>query len=310
MLESETMLMRNYLPRTAPDGSPYLEVDQEGNELLQNPLLNKSTGFTPEERKELGLEGLLPPHTSTLDGQVARVYENYLRKPTDLEKYIHLRSLQDRNEVLFYALVSRHLEEMLPIVYTPTVGEPVQPHGHIYRRARGLYISPQNIGQMQSMGEHLRSRQIEMMVVTDNQGILGIGDQGVGGMVIPIGKLSLYTLCAGIHPALCLPISLDVGTDNEELLQDPLYLGLKHKRLTGKAYAAFMDQFVEEIRKCYPKALVQWEDLSKQNAFTLLDQYRDGVLSFNDDIQGTGAVATAGILNAVKMLDQNFADQV
>lgn len=302
--------MKNYLSKTATDGSKFLEVDVKGGDLLHDPLLNKGSSFDKEERISFGLQGLLPPHVSTLEEQMERVYEHFRRKSTNLAKYIQLRVLQDRNEVLFYALLNRHLEEMIPIIYTPTVGEAVQLHSHIYRFARGLYISPENIRHMEEMVENLPSRDVEMIVVTDNQGILGIGDQGIGGMGIPIGKLSLYTLAAGIHPSQCLPISLDVGTDNEVLLKDPLYLGHKHKRITGETYAAFIDTFVKKIRKFYPKALVQWEDLSKQNAFYNLHHYRDSILSFNDDIQGTGSVAVAGLLNAVKIKKEKFSDQV
>ena len=285
-------------------------MSYKGINLLHDPLLNKGTAFTKKERKDFGLEGLLPPRVVLLEEQVARVYENLQRKSSNLGKYIELRMLQDRNEVLFYALVQKYLEEMIPIIYTPTVGEAVQLHSHIYRFARGLYISPENVWQMEEMAKNLPAGDIELIVVTDNQGILGIGDQGIGGMGIPIGKLSLYTLGAGIHPSRCLPISLDVGTDNETLLQDPFYLGTKKKRIIGKEYADFIDTFVQNIRKLYPKALVQWEDLSKQNAFYNLEHYRDQILSFNDDIQGTGSVAAAGLLNAVKIKKEKFADQV
>ncbi len=302
--------MRDYIPKTAPDGTSCLEVTLEGSQLLHNPLLNKGTAFPKEERIAFCLEVLLPPHSSNLEVQVARVYENFQRHTSNLEKYIYLRALQDRNEVLFYALLNRHLEEMIPIIYTPTVGEAVQLHSHIYSFARGLYISPENIEYLKETIDHIPSRQIEMIVVTDNQGILGIGDQGVGGMGIPIGKLSLYTLAAGIHPSLCLPISLDVGTNNESLLKDPLYLGMKHKRYTNEKYAQFIETFVKEITRCYPHALIQWEDLSKQNAFTILDRYRNTCLSFNDDVQGTGAVAVAGILNAVRIKKERLVDQI
>ncbi|MBI5299869.1 MAG: NAD-dependent malic enzyme [Deltaproteobacteria bacterium] len=303
-------MKKNYIPKKGTDGIKFLEVRAKGRNLLHDPLLNKGTGFTKEERVAFELVGLLPAHISTLEEQLTRVYENFKWKQSNLEKYIQLRVLQDRNEVLFYALLNRHLEEMAPIIYTPTVGEAVQLHSHIFRFARGLYISPENIGHIKEMADNLPTRQIEMIVVTDNQGILGIGDQGIGGMGIPIGKLSLYTLAGGIHPSACLPISLDVGTDNEILLKDPLYLGMKHKRCKGTPYFQFIDTFVERIRELYPKALIQWEDLSKQNAFHILKQYRDTFLSFNDDIQGTGAVAVSGLLNAVKIKNEKFSDQV
>ena len=301
--------MSQYEEVTDSDGKVFSITDQEGTDLLHNPVLNKGTAFTEEERHEFGLVGLLPPHISTLDEQVDRVYENYRHKENNLEKYVHLRALQDRNETLFYALVSRHVEEMIPIIYTPTVGEAVQKLSHIYRNARGLWVSPENIDMMESMAAHLPSQDIKVIVVTDNQGILGIGDQGAGGINIPIGKLSLYTLGAGVAPHACLPISLDVGTDNEALLNDPLYLGHKHKRYTGKAYDAFIDQFVTKVKKLYPNALLQWEDFSKQNAFSNLDRFRDKVFSFNDDVQGTGAVVAAGILGAMKIIDEKIGRQ-
>ncbi|MDO8526605.1 MAG: NAD-dependent malic enzyme [Deltaproteobacteria bacterium] len=287
-----------------------IETSLHGHQLLENSYLNKGTSFTLEERISFGLQGLLPPRVATLEEQITRIHEHFSQKKTSLEKYVQLRALQERNEVLFFAFLSRHLEEVIPIIYTPTVGEAVQLHSHIYRSPRGLYISPENIGYMEEMAENLPSRNIELIVATDNQGILGIGDQGIGGMEIPIGKLSLYTLAAGIDPAACLPISLDVGTDNQTLLEDPLYLGMKHKRLTGKEYADFIETFVVKIKKLYPQVLVQWEDLSKQNAFYILNRYRDNLLSFNDDIQGTGAVAVAGLLNAVKIKNEKITDQI
>ncbi len=290
-------------------GEVFLKVGQTGSELLHNPLLNKGTAFDERERYEFGLIGLLPPHVATLEEQKERVYENYLVKPSNLEKYVFLRALQDRNETLFYALVWDHIEEMTPIIYTPTVGEAVQKLSHIYRISRGLWISPENVEMMDSMATNLPSQDIDVIVVTDNQGILGIGDQGAGGMGISIGKLSLYTLGAGVAPQGCLPISLDVGTDNTALLDDPLYLGHKHHRYTGEAYNQFIDRFVTKIKELYPNALLQWEDFSKQNAFSNLDRYRDSVFSFNDDIQGTGAVVTAGVIGATRIIDEVFHEQ-
>lgn len=301
--------MSHYQMRFDKDGAPYLEVNQSGSDLLHNPLLNKGTAFTERERHEFGLVGLLPPHVSTLEEQLTRVYENYVSKPNNIEKYVHLRALQDRNETLFYALLRRHAEEMIPIVYTPTVGEAVQKGSHIFRMSRGLYLSPENIESVDGMIASLPSDKIEVIVVTDNQGILGIGDQGIGGMGIPIGKLSLYTMGAGINPAACLPICLDVGTDNEALLDDPLYLGHKHRRFTGEAYDRFIARFVEKIKRHFPGALLQWEDFSKQNAYTNLDRFRDKTLSFNDDVQGTGAVVLAGILGAMKIVDSAITEQ-
>lgn len=303
--------MSHFRIMTDRNGDQYLAVDEHGADLLFNHILNKGTAFTEDERREFGLEGLLPSHTATLEEQMIRVYENYLTKPTNIEKYIHLRSLQDRNETLFYALVSGHLEEMTPIIYTPTVGEACQKGSHIFRHARGLYISPDNVDKMDKMAEALPypADEVKMIVATDNQGILGIGDQGAGGMNIPIGKLSLYTLGAGIPPWVCLPISLDVGTDNKALLTDPLYLGLRKPRLTGAEYNEFIKAFVAGVKHNFPKALLQWEDFSKANAFHNLDRYRDDLLSFNDDVQGTGAVALAGILAAMKISDADITDQ-
>ncbi len=291
------------------DGQAYVEVDLTGSDLLHNPLLNRGTAFTEAERREFSLMGLLPPHVSTMDEQLDRVYKNYQGKPDNIERYVFLRALQDRNETLFYALVGAHLEEMVPIIYTPTVGEAVQKGSHIYRHSRGLYISPDNVDYIDKMSKELPSQEIDVIVVTDNQGILGIGDQGIGGMGIPIGKLSLYTLGAGIPPHGCLPICLDVGTDNEALLDDPLYLGHKQKRITGVEYDNFIDKFVSMIKKTFPNALLQWEDFSKQNAFSNLDRYRGNMLSFNDDIQGTGAVVLAGVVGAMRIKEEKLEDQ-
>ncbi|MGK7344826.1 MAG: NAD-dependent malic enzyme [Candidatus Nitrospinota bacterium M3_3B_026] len=301
--------MSHYLVRRDETGSRFIEVDQSGSDLLHNPLLNKGTAFTESERRELSLAGLLPPHVSTMTEQLGRVYENYQAKPNDLERYVYLRALQDRNETLFYALLREHAAEMIPIIYTPTVGEAVRKGSHIYRYSRGLYISPANVAMMGQMIKNLPSQDIEVIVVTDNQGILGIGDQGIGGMGIPIGKLSLYTLAAGVPPAACLPICLDVGTDNEALLDDPLYLGQKHHRLTGEKYDSLIEAFVDAVKRHCPGALLQWEDFSKQNAFSNLDNYRGKILSFNDDIQGTGAVALAGILGAMRIKEERLTDQ-
>ncbi len=294
---------------TDQDGKPFMKTGKRGTELLHDPLFNKGSAFPAQERLDLGLNGLLPPHVADMKEQIDRVYENYSIKTSDLEKYIFLRALQDRNETLFYALVKSHVEEMTPIIYTPTVGEAVQKLSHLFRFTRGLWISPENIDLMDSMAKNLPSKDISVIVVTDNQGILGIGDQGAGGMGIPIGKLSLYTLGAGIAPQNCLPISLDVGTDNKALLNDPLYLGHKHKRYTGEKYEKFIEKFVERVSQLWPDAILQWEDFSKQNAFTNLDLFRDKILSFNDDIQGTGAVVTAGILSAMKIKKASAKDQ-
>lgn len=303
--------MSHFRIMTDKSGDKYMAVDEHGTDLLFHHILNKGTAFTEEERREFGLEGLLPSHVATLEEQMIRVYENYLTKSTNIEKYIHLRSLQDRNETLFYGLVNAHLEEMVPIIYTPTVGEACQKGSHIFRHARGLYISPENVDKMSDMAEGLPfpAEEAEIIVVTDNQGILGIGDQGAGGMNIPIGKLSLYTLGAGISPWVSLPISLDVGTDNKALLTDPLYLGLRKPRLTGAEYDEFIKAFVAGVKSDFPKALLQWEDFSKANAFHNLDRYRNELLSFNDDVQGTGAMALAGIIAAMKITDSEITEQ-
>ncbi|MBF0634267.1 MAG: NAD-dependent malic enzyme [Nitrospinae bacterium] len=303
--------MSHFRIMTDKNGDKYIAVDEHGTDLLFHHILNKGTAFTEDERREFGLEGLLPAHVASLEEQMIRVYENYLTKPTNIEKYIHLRSLQDRNETLFYGLLNAHLEEMVPIIYTPTVGEACQKGSHIFRHARGLYISTENVDKMTNMAEGLPfpAEEVQIIVVTDNQGILGIGDQGSGGMNIPIGKLSLYTLGAGISPWVCLPISLDVGTDNKALLTDPLYLGLRKARLTGSEYDDFIKMFVAGVKRNFPKALLQWEDFSKGNAFHNLDNYRDDLLSFNDDVQGTGAVALAGIISAMKITDAEITEQ-
>ena len=301
--------MQHFEKRSDQDGREYLSVSISGADLLHSPLLNKGTAFPANERGQLGLVGLLPPHVSTIEEQINRVYENYSSRLDDMEKYVYLRSLQDRNETLFYAVLKRYAEEMTPIIYTPTVGEAVRRGSHIYRLSRGLYVSPENVDMIGKMAAHLDSEQVKVIVVTDNQGILGIGDMGVGGMGIPIGKLSLYTMGAGIAPWWCLPICLDVGTDNEALLDDPLYLGAKRRRLEGKDYDLFIDKFVNQITRLYPGALLQWEDFSKQNAYTNLDRYRDKILSFNDDIQGTGAVVLAGILVAMRITEERLVDQ-
>jgi len=291
------------------DGNHFIPVHVEGEALINNRILNKGSAFTLKERKELGLEGLVPHHVSSMEEQLERVYEGFSKRSTPIAKYMHLRTLQDRNETLFYALISKHVEEMTPIIYTPIVGLACQNYSHLYQKARGLYITPLNVDLMHEMAYHFPSKDIRIIVATDNQGILGLGDLGVGGMGIPIGKLSLYTLGAGIHPASCLPITLDVGTDNKDLLKDPLYLGLPQKRLTGEAYSIFIDKFVNNIKTIFPKAVLQWEDFSKQNAFTNLDTYRNTLPSFNDDIQGTGAVALAGIINATKIKKEKLSDQ-
>jgi malate dehydrogenase (oxaloacetate-decarboxylating) len=280
-----------------------------GQLLLDNPLLNKGSAFSIDERRELGLVGLLPAHFSTIEEQLTRTYENYLRKQTDLGRYVFLTALQDRNETLFYRLLQEHITEMMPIVYTPTVGEGCRQYSHVFRRPRGLYISYPDRKEIPSLLANAPAERVEVIVVTDGERILGLGDLGVGGMGIPVGKLSLYTLCAGIHPSLTLPILLDVGTDNRNLLDDPLYLGWRHERVRGQAYDEFIDLFVEAVQQKFPHVLLQWEDFSKQNAAPLLERYRDRLCTFNDDIQGTGAVTVAGLLAAMKLTQTTLGEQ-
>jgi malate dehydrogenase (oxaloacetate-decarboxylating) len=289
-------------------GEEYIAVDTRGRSVLRDPVTNKSTAFTAAERTDLGLDGLVPPAVSTMDQQLARVYENYKAKPTSLERYIHLASLQDRNETLFFRLVHDHIDEMMPIVYTPVVGEACQQFSHIYRRARGLYISYEQRDRIDAILKN-HARPPVIIVVTDGERILGLGDQGVGGMGIPTGKLALYTACAGIPPHLTLPIMLDVGTDNEERLNDPLYLGLRHKRIRGPEYQDFVDRFVDAVMRVFPDAVLQWEDFLKANALTQLTRFRDRLCTFNDDIQGTASVVVAGVYAALRIAKSAMRDQ-
>jgi malate dehydrogenase (oxaloacetate-decarboxylating) len=286
-----------------------IEVAERRLGLLENPLLNKGTAFSEDERLQLGLLGLLPPHIEDLDSQVARAYEAYQRKTEDLERHIYLRSLQDTNEVLFYRLVLDHLSEMMPMIYTPVVGLACQQFSEIYRRPRGLFISYPERHRIDTILENSVNTRVEVIVVTDGQRILGLGDQGTGGMGIPIGKLSLYTACGGIDPATTLPIFLDVGTDNAERLQDPLYIGWRHERITGQDYDDFLDSFVQSIKRKYPEVLLQFEDFAQNHASALLARYRDRLCTFNDDIQGTAAVALGSLLAAVKVAGGRLMDQ-
>lgn len=286
-----------------------MKTSLTGQVLLDNPLLNKGSAFPEDERREFGLLGLLPLHCSTIEEQLARTYENYHRKESDLERYVFLTALQDRNETLFYSLLQEHISEMMPIIYTPTVGEGCRQYSHVFRRPRGLYIPYPHRDQIPAILDNGPSEEVEVIVVTDGERILGLGDLGVGGMGIPIGKLSLYSVCAGIHPSTTLPIMLDVGTDNPELLADPLYLGWRHPRVRGHEYDDFIEEFVEAVKQKFPRVLLQWEDFSKHNAARLLERYRDRLCSFNDDIQGTGAVTVAGILASLKVLHSELAEQ-
>lgn len=294
--------------RDAATGEPYLETALSGRALLDHPLLNKGTAFTEQERRVFGLTGLLPPAVSTQEDQLARNYANYQAKNSELERYQFLTALQDRNETLFYRLLSEHLTEMMPIIYTPVVGAACQAYSRIYHRPRGLYIS---IDQQDEIDTLLASvhENIEVICVTDGERILGLGDLGIGGMGIPVGKLALYTVCAGIHPATTLPVVLDVGTNNRELLQDPLYLGIRRERERGERYDAFIEAFVRGVSKRFPRALLQWEDFAKNNAARLLDRYRDRLCTFNDDIQGTGAVTLAAVLAAAAATGTTIGEQ-
>lgn len=290
-------------------GEEYLEVSLRGRQLLDYPLLNKGMAFTDEERREFGLLGLLPPHVSSVEEQLARNYENFKLSNTDLQKFVFLMSLQDRNETLFYKLLQRHIREMMPIIYTPVVGTASQMYSHIYRRPRGLYISYNHKSEMREILSNAPEQNVRVIVVTDGERVLGLGDLGVGGMGIPVGKLSLYTLCAGIDPATTLPIFLDAGTDNQDLLNDPLYIGWRHRRVRGAEYDAFIGEFITAVIEQFPNVLLQWEDFARHNARRLLDEYRDRLCTFNDDIQGTGAVTLAGLIAAARATGRTLADQ-
>ena len=291
----------------APEGS--IEISVTGKSLVENPLLNKGSAFSEEERREFGLLGLVPPHVSSTEEQLARTYGSYKQKKTDLERYIYLVSLQDRNETLFYRLLQEHITEMMPVIYTPVVGEGCKQYSRIYRRPRGLYIPYAQRNSIETILSNAPNPGVDVIVVTDGERILGLGDLGVGGMGIPIGKLSLYTLCAGVPPARTLPIILDLGTDNQELLADPLYLGWRHERVRGQEYDDFIEAFVAAVIHKFPKVLLQWEDFAKNNATRLLERYRDRLCTFNDDIQGTGAVTLAGILAAMNVTRSKISDQ-
>lgn len=285
------------------------KISKQGGSLIHDPLLNKGTGFSEEERKNLGLLGLVPPRVVSIDDQVRRIQENFNRLPGLFEKYIFLEALHDRNETLYFKLLIDNLEELTPIVYTPTVGQACEHYGHIYRRARGMYFSTCNRGHFREMMDNWSQDEIDIIVVTDGSRILGLGDLGCNGMGISIGKLALYVSCAGIYPSKTLPVVLDVGTNNEELLVDPLYLGVNHHRLTGDEYYEMVDEFVTAALDKWPEALIQFEDFTNDHAFPLLEKYRHKIVCFNDDIQGTGSVALAGVLSGLRITGERLIDQ-
>src|SRR6202023_2689103 len=279
-----------------------------GLALLRDPLLNKGTAFTEEERDALGLRGFLPAAVMSMPAQVERILTNLRSLPSDLEKYVALNSLHDRNEALFFRVVCDHIDEIQPLIYTPTVGLACQKYGLSFQRPRGLFISAKDHGRIAEILSNWPYR-TKLIVVTDGERILGLGDLGCNGMGIPVGNLSLYSACAGVHPELCLPVMLDVGTNNEEFLNDPYYIGLRQKRLTGAAYDEFVDEFMTAARAAFPGVLIQFEDFANHSAFRLLHKYRDDACVFNDDIQGTAAVALAGIFSALRGTGGKLTDQ-
>ncbi len=301
--------MESYRRGRGADGREHVLVSLRGPALLNHPMYNRSTAFTPDERRRFGLEGLLPAAVTTIDEQVRRAYGNIVRKSDALERYIGLSAIQDRNEILFYRVLLDHIEEFLPIVYTPTVGRACQEYSRIFRRARGLWINPDQQGRVDEVLGNAAFDDVRLVVVTDNERILGLGDQGAGGMGIPVGKLALYVAVAGIHPTETLPVSLDVGTDNPDLLADPLYVGWRHPRLRGERYEAVVDEFVRAVHRRFPRAVLQWEDFKQWNAFKLLDRYRSVLPSFNDDIEGTAATALAGVLAGGRATATPLAEQ-
>jgi malate dehydrogenase (oxaloacetate-decarboxylating) len=291
------------------EGRGYLEVHLRGNALLRMAATNKGTAFSPRERRELGLEGMLPPQVCDLPQQVARLYRGYSRQSDDIAKYQYLRAMQERSEVRFYAMLQRHLEEMMPIVYTPTVGKAVQQYSDLYQAPRGITVSSQNIDHIDEILADYPLLDVRIIVATDSSAILGIGDQGHGGLAICIGKLALYTAGAGVSPFQTMPVNIDVGTDRRELLEDPDYLGVHEPRLRGDAYFELLDRFVDAVKRRWPKAIIQWEDFARDVAFRVLDRYQDQVASFNDDIQGTGAVTLAGLIAACRLKGESLIAQ-
>ncbi len=287
-----------------------LYIPYAGNTLLELPLLNKGSAFSDEERTTFNLNGLIPRVVETIEEQSQRSYQQYSAFDEAINKHIYLRNIQDTNETLFYHLVENRLSEMLPIIYTPTVGEACQRFSDIYRRHRGVFISYSDRDQIDEILHNVNKKNVKVIVITDGERILGLGDQGIGGMGIPIGKLSLYTACGGISPAYTLPITIDVGTNNEELLSDPIYMGLKHPRIRGEEYYNFVDKIIAAIQRRWPKVLIQFEDFAQVNAMPLLNKYRNKVCCFNDDIQGTAAVSVGSLIAASRAAGKQLKDQV
>lgn len=292
-----------------PPGSTLFKTHLTGQKILTDPILNAGTAFTESQREEFGLLGLLPPVVETLEQQCARAYVNYTNQDSDLDRHIYLRALQDNNETLFYALLSRHISEMTPVIYNPVVAQGCKHFSRIYRKPRGLFLAYPFAHRLEEILDNRPYRYVDVIVVTDGERVLGIGDQGVGGMGIPIGKLSLYTLIGGIEPSRTLPVFLDVGTNNEYLLNNPTYLGWRHERVTGQDYWDFIDRFVSAVRKKLPNVLLQWEDFAQPHARPILEKYRHSLCTFNDNIQGTAAVATGALSAAMKVTGQKLSDQ-
>lgn len=298
-----------YKSSSRDDLSDQQDLLPKGSQLLHNPVLNKGSAFSEEEREALHLRGLLPAKVTDIEEQVQRCMGNLRRKTSDIEKYIFLSSLQERNQTLFYRVVMDHIQELMPIVYTPTVGRACQEYAQIYRQPQGVFVTSKNKGRIRELLGNWPYPNVKVIVVTDGERILGLGDLGMNGMGIPVGKLALYTVCAGIDPLACLPVTLDVGTDNESLLNDPLYMGIAGKRLRGSEYDEIIEEFIGAVKELYPQVLLQFEDFANRNAFRLLKKYRKQICTFNDDIQGTASVALAGIYSAIRITGKFFRDQ-
>ena len=291
------------------DSNRYLYIPHSGPSLLETPLLNKGSAFTARERASFNLTGLLPPRYESIDEQVERAFMQYSSFKDALNKHIYLRAIQDNNETLFYRLIQSHIEEMMPIIYTPTVGDACEQFSDIYRSSRGLFVSWEERHQLDDIVRNATKRKVKVIVVTDGERILGLGDQGIGGMGIPIGKLSLYTACGGISPAYTLPVMLDVGTNNEKLLNDPMYMGARHPRIGQEEYDEFVDMFIKAVKRRWPEVMIQFEDFAQPNAMPLLQRYRNEICCFNDDIQGTAAVALGAVISAVNVIGSSLKDQ-